>query len=578
MNVQQVVRSSAGATAAAEVAALDEVIAETKAERDVPSSLDEASFLSSLGGDVELAVQLSEMFFDESERLLSSVRALQGQNDWIDWKTYMEMLLDTTGLYEPFIVLGKQLAPSTIDEWVDVISPYDLAPPFRDEDDDGPNIAEATAHLTKIQAAYKYGAKAAHTLIYGGLSDQVRRHVRDIPRNQPFRLWVKLHSLYERDTALSTRQRLAKFLTLRMDDSENVEQFYTKITTAAQELIARREVITDSMIINTIYGGLPKTFLPIKTVLEQNDQLSAQHIIERLRDYEQQAALQQLGPQDNVFNVQEEKQEVCRLFVKGDCWRGDKCKFKHVKLPQGQAPRQAQEQGGGRRAHNGRPPKCFNCNKLGHLARNCRSPKKERAATATAVHQEEAWTFNANDSDNGNSEWVIDSGATRHMAKTNSELENLRASSTQVHLADGTTRDVKQVGDLQLSALRLHDVLFAPMLDKNLLSTAALDDDGYALTQKAGRMLIYDASGKQVASATRRGRLFVLDNEHANTAITSETQLWHRRMGHISLPQLHAAMHECKGVTGISDKEKEVCEGCMMGKMTRTAIPIARSR
>src|SRR4051812_24868774 len=41
------------------------------------------------------------------DKLLSSVKALQGQNDWTDWKLYMEMLLDTEGLLEPYVELAK---------------------------------------------------------------------------------------------------------------------------------------------------------------------------------------------------------------------------------------------------------------------------------------------------------------------------------------------------------------------------------------------------------------------------------------------------------------------------------------
>ncbi|MDB4932828.1 MAG: rpfC, partial [Myxococcaceae bacterium] len=42
---------------------------------DAPDALDEDALLASLGGDLELAVQLSELFFEESELLLRSVRA-----------------------------------------------------------------------------------------------------------------------------------------------------------------------------------------------------------------------------------------------------------------------------------------------------------------------------------------------------------------------------------------------------------------------------------------------------------------------------------------------------------------------
>ena len=48
---------------------------------EAPRELDEAGFIASLGGDVDLAVQLSEMFFDESEELLQGVREPWGRGD-----------------------------------------------------------------------------------------------------------------------------------------------------------------------------------------------------------------------------------------------------------------------------------------------------------------------------------------------------------------------------------------------------------------------------------------------------------------------------------------------------------------
>jgi two-component system sensor histidine kinase/response regulator len=61
--------------------ALEASAAASRAPGEAPHELDEETLLSSLGGDVELAVQLSEMFFDESEQLLNTVRASWSDGD-----------------------------------------------------------------------------------------------------------------------------------------------------------------------------------------------------------------------------------------------------------------------------------------------------------------------------------------------------------------------------------------------------------------------------------------------------------------------------------------------------------------
>ncbi len=62
-------------------AALEASVVATRPPGEKPHALDEETLVSSLGGDVELAVQLSEMFFEESEALLRGVRDTWGRGD-----------------------------------------------------------------------------------------------------------------------------------------------------------------------------------------------------------------------------------------------------------------------------------------------------------------------------------------------------------------------------------------------------------------------------------------------------------------------------------------------------------------
>ena len=538
------------------------------------------------------------------DKVLGTVRQLQGQGDWQDWKSWMNVLLDHKGLHQPFIVVGKELLPHdfhTVLADITMVQVRQFTQEQTDEDD-----------FRKVRQVYTAAARTTHTLLFAALSPPVRQHVRQVPRTDPYQVWAMLHSLFERETALSTRQRLARFLQIRMLDTENIQQFYTRVLNSAQDLRERNEAINESMLVNAIYGGLPKSFNQVQVVLEQDETLSILQIVERLRDFEEKT--QDQGAGDNAgasdaftarhqdarqgqatsAHLQGRGTEICKNFTKGRCHRGASCHYKHV-----QVPRAFQEKGeqGARACENcgqvghatgncTRPKvKCYSCGRPGHLAKFCRS-KQPRAqdqagvshnSAATATTTEEAWVFSASAQD----EWIVDSGATRHMVKDGGALSNVRPTLTQLHLADGTTRTITQVGNMELrcngggTPLLLKNVLLAPMLSKNLLSTAALDDEGYKVEQHQGRIKIFDVNNQHVASATRRGQLFALDYASVDNAsaaavsTTSLTQLWHRRLGHLPLEQLRAATSACTGISGIDGELDQVCEGCIKGKMHR---------
>ena len=121
--------------------------------------------------------------------------------------------------------------------------------------------------------------------------------------------------------------------------------------------------------------------------------------------------------------------------------------------------------------------KCFNCNKLGHYAKDCRSPpsqqkrkgrfqasvateeakpqeepqrRQTRAATKEQEQQKEYYLISALFSTITKSEeiWLIDSGASRHMTGFKQNLANYQDKKfkAKVELGDDGTYDIKEFG------------------------------------------------------------------------------------------------------------------------------------
>jgi hypothetical protein len=94
--------------------------------------------------------------------------------------------------------------------------------------------------------------------------------------------------------------------------------------------------------------------------------------------------------------------------------------------------------------------------------------------------------------------WYIDSGASCHMTGVHEYFNNLREYNANFNIVlgdnakymppgSGTVRFQRESG----KPLSINDVLFVPGLTKNLISVSALEDKGYVVTFRDGRVFIH---------------------------------------------------------------------------------------
>jgi len=71
--------------------------------------------------------------------------------------------------------------------------------------------------------------------------------------------------------------------------------------------------------------------------------------------------------------------------------------------------------------------KCYFCQKVGHLARNCWKKKESLKANTTKESKEEDFTFAMGEDNTPYHEsWIIDSGASSHMSNSRLQLQMVR--------------------------------------------------------------------------------------------------------------------------------------------------------
>ncbi|XP_060216832.1 uncharacterized protein LOC132644263 [Lycium barbarum] len=201
---------------------------------------------------------------------------------------------------------------------------------------------------------------------------------------------------------------------------------------------------------------------------------------------------------------------------------------------------------GGSKSHSrgkGFEGKCYNFEKKGHMAKDCRSKKKtvESNAATSKVEEEldaEAF-FAAEDEDlafktitssqiDYEKDWIVDSGCSNHMTGMKKNLLSVALLTSSGHFVLFGPQDVKVYRDL--------DVIEEPMMKGQRLQSVYVLLAETAYVEKARR------------------------NETAD--------LWHMRLSHISYSKLDVMMKQSmvKGLPHIEVRSDTICADCQYGK------------
>ncbi|CAO2199022.1 unnamed protein product [Urochloa humidicola] len=179
-----------------------------------------------------------------------------------------------------------------------------------------------------------------------------------------------------------------------------------------------------------------------------------------------------------------------------------------------------------------------------------------------------------------NTEWIIDSGASRHVTGMSNLFKTYipYAHSETVQTADGTSQPIHGVGSLECTpSLCLSSVLHVPSFPVNLLSVSStVDELKCSVTFDENSCILQEKStGRVIGTGVRRNGLWFVSHEKSALTTTSrgherEVSLLHRRLGHVPFESLSRLYPDAfKGV----DRSKLMCDACELGKHTRSVYP-----
>ncbi|KAA0065480.1 Cysteine-rich RLK (receptor-like protein kinase) 8 [Cucumis melo var. makuwa] len=201
--------------------------------------------------------------------------------------------------------------------------------------------------------------------------------------------------------------------------------------------------------------------------------------------------------------------------------------------------------------------------------------------TATAITHTSGIFALTSHNNQSHDEWIIDSGASRHICHDKSLFKNWSHTNNMfVMLPNGHRISVDLIGDIQINgSLTLKDVLFVSQFAYNLISVSCLlITKNISLDFQSTCCIIQDLSRPMmIGKASCQNGLYVL-NKEANTnciaagvkinAISVDT--WHQRLGHLS-PKCLSSLSSTLCLSNHSIHHSS-CHVCPLAKQKRLSF------
>lgn len=354
--------------------------------------------------------------------------------------------------------------------------------------------------------------------------------------NSAKEVWDNLAKAFD-DTGLTRRVGLLRELcTTTLTSCQNVEEYVSKIMTTAHKLRNIGFKVDDEWLGTLLLSGLPESYQPMIIAVESSGiKISADSVKSKIL---QDVKMNESQTSAFAINQNFKKKGYKKSFQKG--------------------------------------PRCYSCNKYGHISTECKSKKKGKVESSSY-----AAAFIA--SDNSTDAWYVDSGASVHMTRYNHLLTNQKEPSIKtIKVANDKTLAVKCTGQVELDVcdeggqcrkVLFQNVLYVPELATNLISVSQIIKNGGQVKFNKKGCVILNKYNTIVATAVLINNMYRL-NMYSGHAYISEVEendayLWHQRMGHLNFNDLNKMIENTKGMKTLKRKENLTCITCLEAKQTR---------
>ncbi|KAJ8709420.1 hypothetical protein PYW07_009246 [Mythimna separata] len=461
-----------------------------------------------------------------------SIKKLEGVSNYQEWKFQMQLLLIDHGLWD--LPSGKVPA---IDE------------PIKDQ------RAYAKICLNVQPICYPHVKKSKTAL----------------------EAWNNLKSAYE-NSGINRRLGLKRKLSqIKYNDYNSMDHYIGSIISVTQELADVGCVIEDEELAELMLIGLPVEYDSLIMAMEAtNTKLNSDFVKCQLIQCEFKRNCNLPSPQSEKILVAKDK------FI----------------------------------------PTCHNCQEKGHIKPRCprlkknlkkdhnknltagpaSSTKKGSTANLVIFPKDTVLASGLCDKDS----WILDSGCSSHMTNRKDWITNFSPNvKSEITTANNEKIYSDGVGNVKITIGNdvkkvISDALYVPKVAANLLSVSKMAADGYVLVFDTNKCSVYrkdniNVTGSCDVTATNVDGIYKLDNKRdcyvcmenqepntrtgGNTFVanTNSLELWHRRLGHLSLAGMLSLRDSLACGIAFTNNGLSPCTSCFEGKQKSKSFPLSQA-
>ena len=387
-------------------------------------------------------------------------------------------------------------------------------------------------------------------------------------------LWDSLDKKYKTEDAGMKKFIVGRFLDFKMMDGKSVISQVQELQVILHGVIAEGMTIGESFQVAAMIEKLPPSWKDFKNYLKhKRKEMNLEELIVRLRIEE-----------DNRLS---EKKGKDPMVAKANVIEGQKGKRKHQEKTQGEKNAPTKFKG-----------KCYNCGKAGHMASDCRKPKKSKQQKTEAHMTMDKLSADVDDMNlcamvsecltvGNERDWWVDTGATRHICSNRSMFTTYHAveKEEQLFMGNSSTSKVEGKGKVVMrltsgKELTLNEVLYVPDIRKNLVSGSLLSKNGFKLVFVSDKFVLTKNDvfvGKgYLQDGLFKMSCFTISPKSANKVQASVyliecSHVWHGRLGHVNYDTLRRLIN-LNFIPKIKIDPHYKCETCVESKLTRSSF------